>query len=128
MEVNGKTIISDEVFAEAARTAMHQVNEVFRDHSKKSPLLGLAQIVTDKFAPQVIVRKNEAEATDGILGKISFELKLTLLYGANIPDVSRKVRESVIREVESLTGYKVEKIDIVVEKLVKADKLDIAEG
>ena len=127
-EVTGKTIISDEVFAETARTAMQQVNEVFLDHSKKGPLLGLAQIVTDKVAPQVIVRKNEAETAEGAAGKIAFELKLTLLYGANIPDVSRKVRETVIREVESLTGYKVEKIDITVEKLVKPEKLELAES
>ncbi|HWR39799.1 MAG TPA: Asp23/Gls24 family envelope stress response protein [Patescibacteria group bacterium] len=127
MELTGKTIISDDVFAEAARTAMHQVNEVFQDHSKKGPLLGLAQIVTDKVAPQVIVRKNEAENMEGALGKITFELKLTLLYGANIPDVSRKVRESVAREVENLTGYKVERIDITVEKLVKPD-LELTES
>lgn len=122
MDTVGKTVIHEDVFAEVARTAMTQVNEVFFDTSKKGPVAGLAQIVTERFAPQITVKKNEPEAAEGSAGKVSFDLKVDLLYGVNIPDVTRKLREAIMKEVESLTGYAIEKIDITVERLVRPEK------
>ena len=58
---------------------------------------------------------------------VSLELKLTLVYGVRIPDVVAQVREKVTEEIESVTGYKVERIDISVEKLVKPEKLLVAQ-
>jgi uncharacterized alkaline shock family protein YloU len=52
---------------------------------------------------------------------VAFEIKLTLIYGVRIPDVVEKVRGAVKHEVEELTGCKVDRIDILVEKLVRAD-------
>nr|WP_320146854.1 Asp23/Gls24 family envelope stress response protein [uncultured Anaeromusa sp.] len=122
MEPTGKTVIHEDVFAEVARNAMTQVNEVFTDTSKKGPVAGLAQIVSERFAPQITVKKNEPEDAEGSAGKVSFELKVELLYGVNIPEVTQRLRETMVKEVESLTGYTVEKIDINVERLIRPEK------
>ncbi|MCF6097107.1 Asp23/Gls24 family envelope stress response protein [Thermovorax subterraneus] len=120
--VEGRTNISESVFIEIAREAMHKVEDVFREE-RKSALSGLTRIFTERFAPQITVRKSEpAEGEEG-LGGVSFEVKLSVVYGVRIPEVAQKVREKIITEVETLTGYKVEKVDIVIDRIVKPEEI-----
>ena len=123
MEVVGKTVISDDVFVELARTSLHNVNEVYRQE-RRGALAELTQLLAEKFIPQIVVKRTEADAAEVDLGKVSYEMKLTLNYGINIPEAVKKVRETVATEVESLTGYHVERIDVVVDKLVRSEKLE----
>ncbi len=125
MEDVGKTVINDEVFTEIARTAMLTVNDVFRQE-RKGALAELTQMLSGRFAPQISVKKNVSEEGATVpLGSVSFDMKLTLVYGVNIPDAVNRVRQAVITEVEAITGYKVEAIDITVEKLVKPEKAEL---
>ncbi len=115
MDEQDRTQVTDEVFLEIARSAMQAVNEVARQE-KKSALAELTQLFSERIAPQIVVRRPEPD-----VAAVAFEIKLTLIYGVRIPDVVEKVRAAVKTEVENLTGYTVQRIDILVEKLVRPE-------
>ena len=117
MEEIERTVLTDEVFVEIARSAMLKINEVAR-LEKKGALAELTQLFSERMAPQIIVKRVETEDTSPA---VTFEIKLTLIYGVRIPEVVDKVRNSVKTEVESLTGVRVDRIDILIEKLVRAE-------
>jgi len=117
MEEIERTVLTDEVFVEIARSAMLKINEVAR-LEKKGALAELTQLFSERMAPQIIVKRVETEDS---APAVTFEIKLTLIYGVRIPEVVDKVRNSVKTEVENLTGVKVERIDILIEKLVRAE-------
>lgn len=124
--VGGKTIISEEVFADLAKTAMSKVENVAAAPEDVSTLAAVVKKVADRVIPQVIVKKTDAIAGDdenqqATVGRVSFEIKITVIYGANIPETTTKLRQVLLDEVEHITGYQVDKVDVIVEKLVKAE-------
>ncbi|NLH44803.1 MAG: Asp23/Gls24 family envelope stress response protein [Acholeplasmataceae bacterium] len=124
--VGGKTIISEEVFADLAKTAMSKVENVAAASEDVSTLAAVVKKVADRVIPQVIVKKTDAIAGDeenqqSTVGRVSFEIKITVVYGANIPETTTKLRQVLLDEVERITGYQVDKVDVIVEKLVKAE-------
>ncbi|MCG0276006.1 MAG: Asp23/Gls24 family envelope stress response protein [Thermosediminibacteraceae bacterium] len=120
--MDGRTTISENVFIEVAREAMKKIEDVFREE-KKGGLSGLTRIFTERFTPQITVKKTEmGEQYEGP-GTVSFEVKLAVVYGVKIPEVAQKVRERIITDVEALTGYKVEKVDIVIDRIVKPEEV-----
>ncbi|KXG74469.1 hypothetical protein AN618_22990 [Fervidicola ferrireducens] len=120
--MDGRTTISENVFIEVAREAMKKIEDVFREE-KKGGLSGLTRIFAERFAPQIAVKKTEPGEGEGGPGTVSFEVKLTVVYGVKIPEVAGKVRERIITDVEALTGYKVEKVDIVIDRIVKPEEV-----
>ena len=114
MEEVDRTQVTDDVFLEIARSAMQEVNEIARKE-KKGALAELTQLFSDRIAPQIVLKRIENETS---APAIAYDIKLTLIYGVRIPEVLEKVRAAVKSEVENLTGYKVDRIDILVEKLV----------
>ena len=126
--VGGKTIISEEVFADLAKTAMSKVENVAAAPEDVSTLAAVVKKVADRVIPQVIVKKTDAIAGDdenqqATIGRVSFEIKITVIYGANIPETTTKLRQVLLDEVEHITGYQVDKVDVIVEKLVKAESV-----
>jgi uncharacterized alkaline shock family protein YloU len=126
--VGGKTIISEEVFADLAKTAMSKVENVAVAPEDVSTLAAVVKKVADRVIPQVIVKKTDAIAGDdenqqSTVGRVSFEIKITVIYGANIPETTTKLRQVLLDEVEHITGYQVDKVDVIVEKLVKAESV-----
>lgn len=124
--VGGKTIISEEVFADLAKTAMSKVDNVSAASDEGGTLAAVVKKVADRVIPQVIVKKTDAIAGDeenqqATIGHVSFEIKITVVYGANIPETTTKLRQVLLDEVERITGYQVDKVDVIVEKLVKAE-------
>ena len=124
--VGGKTSISEEVFADLAKTAMSKVENVAAASEDVSTLAAVVKKVADRVIPQVIVKKTDAIAGDdenlqATVGRVSFEIKITVIYGANIPETTTKLRQVLLDEVERITGYQVDKVDVIVEKLVKAE-------
>lgn len=117
MDEMERTSLTDEVFVEIARSAMRNVNEVARQE-KKGTLAELTQLFSERMAPQIVVKRTEAE---GAAPSVTFDIKLTLIYGVRIPEVVDKVRSSIKTEVENLTGVKVDRIDILIEKLVRPE-------
>lgn len=127
----GKMTISDEVFVELARTAMQKVDNVVTDNQTKDTFGKVVKNALQKFIPDIHVKTNDknkekVEVDEQTVPVVALELKLTLVYGVRIPDVVSQVREQVKDEIETVTGYKVERIDISVEKLVKPAKLLVA--
>ena len=126
--VGGKTIISEEVFADLAKTAMSKVENVAAAPEDVSTLAAVVKKVADRVIPQVIVKKTDAIAGDdenqqSTVGRVSFEIKITVIYGANIPETTTKLRQVLLDEVEHITGYQADKVDVIVEKLVKAESV-----
>jgi len=119
----GKTTINDSVFAEITREAMQKVEDVFRQE-KKGALQGLTRVFTERFAPQVTVKKTESAEPDNDFGTLSLDVKISVLYGVVIPEVAKKVREKIISEIETLTGYSVERVDINIEKIIKPEQME----
>ena len=124
--IGGKTIISEEVFADLAKTAMSKVENVAAAPEDVSTLAAVVKKVADRVIPQVIVKKTDAIAGDdenqqSTVGRVSFEIKITVVYGANIPETTTKLRQVLLDEVERITGYQVDKVDVIVEKLVKSE-------
>lgn len=122
MEEANRTVINDDVFMEIARSAMRTINEVSRQE-KKGTLAELTQLVSEKIAPQIVVKRIEK---DGEVPSVSFDMKLTLIYGVRIPEVVEKVRAVVKTEIETMTGYRVDHIDILVDKLVRPEPAESA--
>lgn len=120
MSLAGKTVISEDVFIDLAKNALTKEPDISKQE-KKGPLTELFQMFTERFAPQVSVKKTETLNQEEASNTVSFELKLILVYGVNIPDAVTKIREAISQEVTAYTGYTVEKIDVVVEKLVRPD-------
>jgi len=117
MDEQDRTQVTDDVFLEIARSAMQAVNEVARQE-KRGALAELTQLFSERIAPQIVVKRLDAETA---MPAVAFEIKLTLIYGVRIPEVVEKVRAAVKAEVENLTGYAVQRIDVLVEKLVRPE-------
>jgi uncharacterized alkaline shock family protein YloU len=116
--VLGRITVSDDVFVDVADAALQRVEEVFRKQ-KKGAFADLGRLFSGRFASKVGVQKSDDE--DGIGGTVTFDLKLSVVYGVNIPEMAAKVREAICRDIQSITGYVVERIDITVEKLVQPE-------
>ena len=122
--VGGKTVISEEVFADLVKTAMSKVDNVAVSIGDEGSLVAIAKKVAERVAPQVNVKKSDAVAGEGeqaTAGHVTFEVKVTVVYGANIPDTTVKLRDMIVKEVEAITGYQVDKVDVIVEKLIKPE-------
>ena len=127
--IGGKTIISEEVFADLVKTAMSKVGSVAVSTGEGSTLAVIAKKVAERVVPQVNVKKTDAitgEGDQGTVGHVAFEVKVTVIYGANIPDTVVALREMIVKEVETITGYQVDKVDVLVEKLLKSEELELA--
>ncbi len=126
--IGGKTIISEDVFADLVKTAMTKVETVAVSMGDVSAFAALAKKVAERVVPQVSVKKTDAVSGEGgqaTVGHVSFEVKVTVVYGANIPKTVIKLREMIVHEVETITGYQVDKVDVLVEKLLKAEEMAV---
>ena len=120
--MEGKTLINDSVFIDIAQEAMRKVEEVYKQE-KKGGIVSLTRMFVDRFTPQITVKKAEGMEFEEAVSSVSFEVKVSVVYGVKIPEVAQKAREKIIDEVETLTGYKVEKVDLVIERIVKPEEI-----
>ena len=118
----GRLVVAEDVFEDITKQALYKVEEVTRQKEKG----GIGRIFTGKLGSKVTVKKNDTESS-GSPGTVSFELRLTVAYGVNIPEVAEKVRDAVIKDINAITGYDVERIDITVDKLVRPEELEKSE-
>ncbi|HHX74776.1 MAG TPA: Asp23/Gls24 family envelope stress response protein [Firmicutes bacterium] len=119
MDVQGRTSVSENVFQSLAEIALKDIDNIVS--TKKGPFSGFARIL-ERFSPQVTVRREDVHE-DGF-GEVVYELKLAVVYGVNIPEVAAKIREKIVETVESITGYKVTQIDIIVDRIVEPRELE----
>ena len=119
--MSGKLIVDEEVFSDIAWAALHKVEDVIRQE-KKGAFSGLSRLLTGKAGSKINVQKSDG-GDKAESGNVSFDLRLVMVYGVSIPEVAEKVREAVIKEVKTLTGYEVERVDITVEKLIHPEDM-----
>ncbi len=123
--IQGKTIISDEVFVDIVRVAAQDLGHVTLSLNEGSSLFSLAKRVTDKMVPQISVRKSDTTVDENgtvTKGHVSFELKVAVEYGSNIPEVVENLRQAIVKEVAALTDFYVDSVDVVVARLVNIQK------
>lgn len=75
--MNGKTTINEEVFVELAKTAMTKVEGVFPETDAKTSLASFAKLLAERFIPQIIVRKTDADPATDTKGSVGFEMRLS---------------------------------------------------
>ena len=123
----GKMTISEEVFIEIAKSAMQSVDNVVMDEPKEG-ITGAVKSALQRFMSDITVKTNDKSKdkteTDAapVTPMVSFEIKLAVNYGVRIPEIVAAVRSNIKEEVEKLTGYQVERVDVTVGKLVRAEK------
>ena len=104
----GQTIINDTVVAKIAGMAAREVNGV---HDIGGPaqraISGVVQRITgaaEGFGIGVEVGQQEA----------AVDLSLIVDYGQPIPEVASQVRQNIVNQVESLTGLRVNEVNITI--------------
>lgn len=122
---NGKTIIYDDVFITLARIVLESSDDVFYQEKKGN----FAQFFGDKNAKTGIsIRRKDADDTLDEQAFISYELKISVLYGVSIPETAQRIREKLAHEVKNLTGFELDTVDITVERIVRMDKTGSEDG
>ena len=102
-DIEGDVKIADDVVAQIAAIAAEEVQGV----GVSSGNLG------STIMAYVGVKKNEKRVRVEIAENIvHVEMTITVLYGYNIPDVSRLVQEKVKSAIENMTGLSVTDVDI----------------
>ena len=111
METAGKTIIREEVFAQLALGAMEKL-EVVPVAAAEGTLLEKAKALLSRMAPRIVVKKDEENRT------VVLELGIAVPYGTFIPEVASRIRRQVAEEIRQVTCWEVERIDVLVERLL----------
>lgn len=111
MEIAGKTIIREEVFAQLALGAMEKL-EVMPAAAAEGTLLGKAKALLSRMGPRIVVKKDEENRT------VILELGIAVPYGTFIPEVASRIRRQVTEEIRQVTCWEVERIDVLVERLL----------
>lgn len=60
------------------------------------------------MVPQISVRKSDTTVDENgtvTKGHVSFELKVAVEYGSNIPEVVENLRQAIVKEVAALTDF-----------------------
>ena len=122
--MEGKTIIYDDVFISLTRIVLESADEIFY-HEKKG---NFPQLFGDKTAKSGITLHRKNASDDSTEDTVSFELRLSVLYGVSIPDTLHKIREVLSNEIKAITGFNVEAIDINVEHIIRIDKSETADS
>ncbi len=103
-EKYGNVKIDNEVLASIAAVGAKKVPGVHRIFT--SLVGGITQFI--KKAPDVGVRVIVGE------NEVSFELKVIVDYGTNIPEVTYQIQKTIKEEVERMSGLKVANVDVIV--------------
>ena len=103
-ENSGNVKISDEVIATIAQIAANEVDGII---GTGSSFAGEIKQILSKKAP---AGKGVKVVTEN--GEVTVDISVVVEYGAKIPAVSRELQENVKKNVESMTGLSVRKVNI----------------
>ena len=56
--------------------------------------------------------------------RVNIDVTVDVLYGYNVPDVAFNIQESVKHNIESMSKYKVDSVDVHVQGVVFDDKIN----
>ena len=103
-ENSGNVKISDEVIATIAQIAANEVDGIM---GTGSSFAGEIKQILSKKAP---AGKGVKVVTEN--GEVTVDINVVVEYGAKIPAVSWELQENVKKNVESMTGLSVRKVNI----------------
>ena len=103
-ENSGNVKISDEVIATIAQIAANEVDGII---GTGSSFAGEIKQILSKKAP---AGKGVKVVTEN--GEVTVDISVVVEYGAKIPAVSWELQENVKKNVESMTGLSVRKVNI----------------
>ena len=101
---SGSVKIENEVLGTIAAAVARKVPGVYKIVT--SFVGGIAQLI--RKIPDAGIKVVLGE------GEVSFELRIIVAYGANIPEVTYQVQKTIKEEVENISGLKVPKVDVIV--------------
>ncbi|HWR39882.1 MAG TPA: Asp23/Gls24 family envelope stress response protein [Patescibacteria group bacterium] len=110
-----KITLRDEVFIDLARAAMVRVNNLAEKLSATG-VTGFLRVVLGRNTPEITVQQQAGDEETETPGRVTYGLKIAVYYGSSIPETVRHLRQAITEEVESITGYQVERIDVLVER------------
>jgi uncharacterized alkaline shock family protein YloU len=107
---SGSITIEDQVVASIAGEVAKEVEGVYQ--------LGTSSI-RRTLAKRLGGGKSRTTGVEAAVGtkETALDLSLAVIYGYNIPEVARKVRESIAEKVSNLTGLTVKEINIDVNEI-----------
>ena len=112
--VMGSTTIHEDVFRDIARLVLEEVDGIYC-HETKNPLAALMGEKSVKPAITIQWPAPDEENQE----QISFEIKLAVLYGAQIPEMIATIRREIAERVTKFTGYEVPSVDVYITKLIR---------
>ncbi len=105
-EASGKIHISEDVITELARQSLVKIPGIQPASSGIASKLGLGRKVTEGV--KIYVEEGDSPS-------VSVDAFVMVKYGLRIPDVAWDVQETIKNELESLTGYTVNYVNIYVQ-------------
>ena len=116
MEKGEGTIhISEDVIVEIARKTVTTIPGIIIGGTSIASKLGIGKKIGDGLRISV---------DDGKVPSISVDVYISVQYGLRIPDVAWDVQEKVKEKLESFTGYSVKAVNVNVQGIHFADKLE----
>ncbi len=103
MGENTQVYIADEVVTSVAALAALEVEGV------KNVPGNLPSDLAARLGVKAPSKWIQCEVTDNV---VKVDLHLNLEYGANVPEVSRRVQERVKSSVENMTGLRVDQVNV----------------
>lgn len=104
-EQYGDIKISDEVIATIASVATKEIEGI------SGLSLSIAGEIASKFVKKNLSKAIKVSSDDG---NLTIDISLIVKYGIRIPDISWEVQENVKKSVESMSGLKVDKVNIII--------------
>lgn len=104
-EQYGDIKISDEVIATIASVATKEIEGI------SGLSLSIAGEIASKFVKKNLSKAIKVSSDDG---NLTIDISVIVKYGIRIPDISWEVQENVKKSVESMSGLKVEKVNIII--------------
>ncbi|SMG08244.1 Asp23/Gls24 family envelope stress response protein [Dethiosulfovibrio salsuginis] len=105
-DVSGKVHISEDVITELARQSLVKISGIQPASSSIASKLGLGRKVTEGVKVSI---------DEGDSPSISVDAFVMVKYGLRIPDLAWDVQETIKNELESMTGYTVNYVNIYVQ-------------
>ncbi len=108
---NGKLLITEEVLALITLLTIDETEGIAKTVSGvKNEIFN---VLSSKYTRKGVTIEN---SEDGV----SIDIRISLYYGNNIIETCKKLQESVVQEIEAMTGVVVKDINIKVEQIIRA--------
>lgn len=114
----GTIHISEDVIVELARKTVSSVPGIVIGGSTLASKLGIGKKVSDGIRITV---------EDGKVPEITADAYVSVKYGLRIPDVAWDIQEKLKENLESFTGYSVKSVNVNVQSIHFADKIETIE-